>query len=76
MHLRRSLWRHVNNMGIEQVMIAYRGPWQNPYVERLIGSIIGNIRREYLDHVVVLNEHHLKRIVNRYLGLLPRLADT
>jgi len=55
--------RRINNMGIEQVMIAHRSPWQNPYVERLIGSI----RRECLDHVIVLNERHLKRILNRYL---------
>ena len=37
-------------------------PWQNPLVERLIGSI----RRECLDHVIVLNERHLKRILSSY----------
>ncbi|MGD8394927.1 MAG: integrase core domain-containing protein, partial [Candidatus Eiseniibacteriota bacterium] len=42
--------RRFVNMGIEQVVIARRSPWQNPYVERLIGSI----RLECLDHVVVL----------------------
>ena len=55
--------RRVRNMGIEQVVIARRSPWQSPYVERLIGSI----RRECLDHVVLLNERHLKRLLFRYL---------
>ncbi len=53
----------VANMGIEEVVCARRSPWQNPYAERLIGSI----RRECLDHVIVLNERHLKRILNSYL---------
>ena len=39
----------TKNMGIEEVVTAPRSPWQNPYVERLIGSI----RRECLDHVIV-----------------------
>ena len=43
-------------------MTAYRSPWQNPYVERLIGSI----RRECLDHVIVLSEDHLRRILASY----------
>ncbi|MFC1889001.1 integrase core domain-containing protein [Thermodesulfobacteriota bacterium] len=46
-------------MGIEEVLIAPRSPWQNPYAERVIGSI----RRECLNHVIVLNERHLKRIL-------------
>ena len=49
-------------MGIEEVVTAYRSPWQNPYVERLIGSI----RRECLDHVIVLSEAHLRRILASY----------
>ena len=49
-------------MGIKEVVTAPRSPWQNPYVERLIGSI----RRECLDHVVVLNECHLRRILDDY----------
>ena len=39
-----------------------RSPWQNPYVERLIGSI----RRECLDHMIVLNERHLHKILKSY----------
>ncbi|SEI22122.1 integrase core domain-containing protein [Paraburkholderia hospita] len=55
-------WRHIGSMGVEQVLTAPRSPWQNPYVERLIGSI----RRDCLDHVTVLNERHLRRILTRY----------
>lgn len=54
--------QRVEQMGIEQVVTAYRSPWQSPYVERLIGSI----RRECLDHVIVLNEAHLRRILMSY----------
>ena len=53
----------VAEMGIEQVVIAYRSPWQSPYVERIIGSI----RRECLNHMIVLNEQHLRRILSSYL---------
>ena len=56
-------FRHrVEHMGIEEVLIAPRSPWQNPYAERAIGSI----RRECLDHVIVLNEDHLHRILAEY----------
>ena len=50
-------------MGIHEVKTAPRSPWQNPYVERLIGTL----RRECLDHVVVLNETHLRRLLREYL---------
>ena len=49
-------------MGIRDHPVAPRSPWQNGYVERLIGSI----RRECLDHVVVLGERHLRRILKSY----------
>jgi transposase InsO family protein len=55
--------QRVGNMGIEEVLIAPRSPWQNPYVERVIGSI----RRDMLDHVIVLNEPHLRRLLTDYL---------
>ncbi|MCD4816145.1 MAG: transposase [Methanosarcinales archaeon] len=45
----------IKNMNIEQVVTAYKSPWQNPFAERLIGSI----RRECLDHVIVLSDGHL-----------------
>ena len=54
--------KRVHNMGLREVLIAPRSPWQNPFVERLIGSI----RRECLDHVIVFNERQLKSILTRY----------
>ena len=50
--------RRVRSMGIDQVLTAPRSPWQNPYCERVIGTL----RRECLDHVIVLGEQHLRRI--------------
>ena len=50
-------------MGIDEVLTAPRSPWQNPYVERLIGSM----RRECVDHVMVLNERSLQRILRSYI---------
>ena len=60
--------RRVENMGIEEVLTAYRSPWQNPYAERLIGSI----RRDCLDHVVVLGEGHLRKILKEYFTYYNR----
>ena len=54
----------IHNMGIEEVVIAPRSPWQSPYVERVIGSI----RRECLDHVIVLGEMHLRKILKSYFA--------
>jgi hypothetical protein len=51
-------------MGIEEVLTAPRSPWQNAFVERVIGSI----RWDFLDHVVVLNDRHLKRILTSYFN--------
>ena len=56
--------QRVANIGIEEVITVPRSPWQNPYVERLIGSI----RRECLNHMIVLNERHLKRILTSYFN--------
>jgi putative transposase len=56
--------RRVAGMGISEVVSSPASPWQNPYVERLIGSI----RRECLDHVIVLGERHLRRILAAYLA--------
>ncbi len=50
-------------MGIEEVVCSRRSQWQNPYAERVIGSI----KSECLQHVIILNERHLKRILNSYL---------
>ena len=54
----------VEHMGIEEVIIAPQSPWQTPYVERLIGSI----RRECLNHVIVFSEVHLRRILTSYFA--------
>jgi putative transposase len=58
-------FRHrVKGMQIEEVLTAPHSPWQNPFAERLIGSI----RRECLNHVLVLDERHLRRILTRYVA--------
>ena len=56
--------RRVKSMGIEEVMTAYRSPWQNAYVERLNGSI----RRECTDHVIIFGENHLRRLLGEYFA--------
>jgi transposase InsO family protein len=58
----------VCHMGIEEVKIAPRSPWQYPYCERVIGSI----RRDVLDHVIVLNDRHLLRLLKSYLSYYHR----
>jgi transposase InsO family protein len=55
--------RRVRAMRVEQVLTAPRSPWQNPYCERVIGTL----RRECIDHVIVVGEHHLRRILRKYL---------
>ena len=52
----------IKVMGIEEVVTAPRSPWQNPFVERVIGSI----GRECLDHIIVFNERHLRRVLSSY----------
>jgi transposase InsO family protein len=54
----------VKGLGISEILIAPRAPWQNPFAERVIGSI----RRECLDHVIVINERHLRRLLRSYLA--------
>ena len=51
-------------MQIEEVITAPRSPFQNPYAERVIGSI----RRECLDHLIIIGEDQLRRILRDYLG--------
>ena len=55
--------RRIASMGIGEVVSSPSSPWQNPYAERLIGSL----RRECLDHVIVLGERHLRRLLSTYL---------
>jgi transposase InsO family protein len=62
-------FRHrVKGMRIEEVLTAPQSPWQNPFAERLIGSI----RRECLDHVLILGERHLRRVLVRYFSYYHR----
>ena len=56
--------RRVKGLGMREILIAPRAPWQNPFAERVIGSI----RRECLDHVIVINERHLRRLLRSYLA--------
>jgi transposase InsO family protein len=54
--------RRLRAMGIRDKPIAPGSPWQNGYAERLIGTI----RRECLDHLIVLGEAHLRRILDKF----------
>jgi hypothetical protein len=56
----------VTNLGIHEVLSAPRSPWQRAYVERVIGSI----RRECLDHVIVFNGTSLRRILVRISSII------
>jgi transposase InsO family protein len=55
--------QRVKGIGITEVLAAPRSPWQNPFAERVIGTI----RRELLNHIIVLNEEHLRRRLRGYL---------
>jgi transposase InsO family protein len=57
-----ALTKRLAAMGIRDHPIAPRSPWQNGHAERLIGSI----RRECLDHVVIFGEAHLRQVLNAY----------
>ena len=58
----QSFRNRVKAMGIKEVVTAPRSPWQNPYVERIIGSI----GRECLNHVIISDERHLRRVLSSY----------
>jgi transposase InsO family protein len=49
-------------MGIRDRPIAPKSPWQNPYAERLIGTL----RRDCLDHILIFGERHLRRVLTTY----------
>jgi transposase InsO family protein len=55
-------------MGIRESLTAPRAPWPNPFVERVIGSI----RRECLDHFLILSDAHLRRLLRAYLAYYKR----
>ena len=52
----------LESLGVREVLIAPRSPWQNSYVERFVGSI----RRECLDHVIIINAAGLRRVLKSY----------
>jgi len=56
--------RRVTAMGIEEIVSAKQSPWQNPFVERVIGSN----RRECSDHIIPLGEGHLRRVLREYVA--------
>jgi putative transposase len=57
-----ELRERIQAIGIEEITTAPRSPWQNPFCERLIGSV----RRDCLNHVIILGESHLRKILARY----------
>jgi transposase InsO family protein len=54
----------IDALQMQEVKISPHSPWQTPYVERVIGSI----RRECINHMIILGEHHLRRIAAEYVG--------
>jgi putative transposase len=68
MHMLTAVWEataHVAHLtcGIREVRTALQSPWQAPYVERFIGTL----RRELLNHVTVLSEAHLNRLLRAFI---------
>ena len=53
----------IRGLGLHPKRTAFRSPWQNGTADRFVGSV----RRELLDHVVVLSEHHLRRLLREYI---------
>lgn len=62
--------RRMQSWGIKEVMTAPQSPWQNGFAERLIGSI----RRQCVDHLVLLNQRHLRKMLKRYLFTITGLG--
>jgi hypothetical protein len=60
--------RRLRAMGIRDKPISPGSPWQNCFAERLIGSI----RRECVDHILVFGEHHLRRVLRSYASIIMR----
>ncbi len=54
----------VDGHGIQQILSAHRCPWQNGCVERVIGTV----RRECLDHVIIVSARHLRQVLDEYIA--------
>jgi len=64
--------RTIEAMGIEQIRTSHRSPWENPYCERVIGTL----RRECTDHIIALGERHLQRVLREYVDGYYNTART
>jgi transposase InsO family protein len=64
----RAFRQGIEDMGIEQIVTAPKSPWQNGYVERMVGTI----RRDCLDHHIIIGEKHLRKVLNEYLDYYHR----
>ena len=62
----------IANMGVVEKVTSARSPWQNGYCERVVGSM----KRECLNHVIVFGERHAKRVLKGVPGVLPRVANS
>jgi transposase InsO family protein len=64
----QAFTNRIRAMGIRDRPISPRSPWQNPYAERnTTARLIGTLRRECLDHVMICGERHLRRVLSLYL---------
>ena len=63
---------HIRNFGLEDTPTAPRSPWQNPIAERVMGTL----RRECLDHMIILNEKHLYSVLNEYINEYYNVSRT
>ncbi len=59
----RAVPDFLKSHGVGEIRNAYRSPWQNPFVERFIGTL----RRELLDHVIVINDQQLRRLLREFI---------
>lgn len=64
--------KRIDSLGIKPVKTAFKSPWQNAYCERVIGTI----RRDCTDHVIIFNEKHLKRVLRQYINEYYNVSRT
>lgn len=64
--------RHIKRFGLKDKPTAYRSPWQNPIAERVIGTL----RSECLDNVIIINEKHLHYLLTEYINNYYNLSRT